>query len=464
MFKIVCWNLVLISFYYGLCIANDDVCLTEECAKAWIAGMDEEYRQQHELQYTHWRSDIDAEIRVRDQLIDEYSMLAKFNWQSFENPQLRRQFEILMRDTKYPSIDNEFKTSTTTLKTLVAKKFTCSRFFPNECKKVSYLREIKPLITNSRNQEDIKWYWREWRNHMPVDVNNSLNYFIQYYRNLSMPDMRPSAIWYEAYDDSNMMEDFENYMTAIAPLYNEMHAHLRQAIREKYGNSTISDSGLIPHHLLEQALYQAWKKESILINPYPEKKLPNLQQELKGNWQPSMLISTANDFFESLGFDSISEQNTFTAYDDRNTPLGPECKTRINTHGMIQMTYCPKVNYKKLLTIHGDMAQVEYALLKNNLSVGYSQEACPGFSNALAEATILSVSTPKHLQQHLDLLKEYNYDDKMHLNFLYRMAVHALFSIPMYFVHEKLWIDMIDDRIKPSEYNCHYWNLMDHRI
>lgn len=86
------------------------------------------------------------------------------------------------------------------------------------------------------------------------------------------------------------------------------------------------------------------------------------------------------------------------------------------------MKYCPSVSYKKLLTTHGDIAHMEYAILRNNMRVGLNQEACPGFGNAMAEAVILSVSTPKHLQQHLNLLNDYTYDDEMNMNFLYRMV------------------------------------------
>ncbi|XP_073811720.1 angiotensin-converting enzyme-like [Musca autumnalis] len=94
------------------------------------------------------------------------------------------------------------------------------------------------------------------------------------------------------------------------------------------------------------------------------------------------------------------------------------------------------------------------------MRVGLNQEACPGFGNAMAEAVILSVSTPEHLQQQLNLLKEYDYDDEMNLNFLYKMGIHALLSIPSYFVHEKLWTDILDKKVQADKINCHYWNLM----
>uniref|UniRef100_A0A1I8PQ00 Angiotensin-converting enzyme n=1 Tax=Stomoxys calcitrans TaxID=35570 RepID=A0A1I8PQ00_STOCA len=459
-FQTMCFMLLGI---YAASPAQAD-CVTEACAKELIENLDLVYRQQSNFEYAHADSDVSVDIMLRTSLHRYNNALQKFDWQNFKDPILRRQFEVLLRDTKYPKVNDEFEKATTTLKTVAKKKFTCSRFSANECKKVSFIRDIKPFISNNGDPQDIKWYWREWRNHVPDDVKNAMKYYIQYYQNLATPTKTPSAVWYEAYDGSDILQDLESYMDSIGPLYRQMHGHLRQALREKLGNSSIPSSGLIPHHLMEQAFFQAWKKESVLVNPFPEKKLPNLQQELKGQWGAFDLVKTAGQFFESLGFEAFSQEfqsKNFKPFDNRNQPAGPDCKSRINYHGSIQMTYCPKVSYKKLLTTHGDIAQVEYALQKNNLTVGLSREACPGFSNALAEATILTVSTPRHLQQHLHLLKEYDYDGEMHLNFLYRMAVHALFSIPTYFVHEKLWVDIIDKKIKPEEYNCHYWNLME---
>lgn len=101
---------------------------------------------------------------------------------------------------------------------------------------------------------------------------------------------------------------------------------------------------------------------------------------------------------------------------------GPDCKSRIFDFGEVELHFCPKVYYKKLLQTHGDIAAVQYAIEKNNFRVGLNQEACPGFGAALGEAVILSVSTPKHLQQRLGILQNYDYDDFLNLNRLYRLV------------------------------------------
>lgn len=176
-----------------------------------------------------------------------------------------------------------------------------------------YVRHIKPIVTNSNDPEEIKWYWREWRNHLPQEIKNSMHFYIDYYRNVSAASSTstatlPSSIWYQQYDEPNFIENLEGYMKTIEHLYRELHAHLRDALRRKYGDEVIPASGLIPHHLVEQALYQSWKKESVLENPYQHKKMPNLLQELRGRrWNPRDLIEASEEFFKSMGFPPFSE-------------------------------------------------------------------------------------------------------------------------------------------------------------
>ncbi|XP_030381613.1 angiotensin-converting enzyme-like [Scaptodrosophila lebanonensis] len=404
---------------------------------------------------------LSAEILLRQKLQPYYEALQKYDWQNFKDPLLRRQFEVILRGAVHPPIGYDFKRATRTLKSMSRQKWACPRNGGGKCN-LAFVHNIKTIFTNSDDLDEIKYYWQEWRNKLPDSVKEALHYYIGYYQNLSTPTRNASSVWYAEYEDANFMAELESLMDSIQPFYRELHAHMRHVLRVKYGDSVIPPTGLIPHHLLEQVTYQAWKKDSVLRNPFPQRKLPNLQAELDDvGLLPFDLVNISARFFSSIGFENLTDaflDEHFKAMEPGSG--GPDCKSRIFDFGTIEMHYCPKVYYKKLLQTHGDMARVQYALAKNNLAVGLNQEASPGFGNAIGEAVILSASTPKHLQQRLRLLQDYEYDDLLNLNRLYRMAVHTLLTIPVYFVHEKLWVDMIDGRVTPSEYNCHYWNLM----
>ncbi|XP_061396580.1 angiotensin-converting enzyme-like [Musca vetustissima] len=301
------WFCALLGLYFFPTIWAE--CLSESCAQQLMETLDMKYHQTAKKLSLYPDFEVGAEVALRNDLLPLLASMRKFDWQNFADPLLKRQFEILLRDLKYPEISMKFRRHTYILRTVGKQKFTCDRSRPNKCKLISYIRHIKPIITNSNDPDEIKWYWREWRNHLPDEIKNALNFYVDYYLNLSMEaSARPSAIWYERYDNPNFLENLEEYMKTIEPLYRELHGHLREALRMKYGPEVIPPSGLIPHHFLEQALYQSWKKESILENPYPHKKMPNLLPELRGKrWKPMDLIEMSGGFFESMGFPAFSE-------------------------------------------------------------------------------------------------------------------------------------------------------------
>ncbi|XP_067630192.1 angiotensin-converting enzyme-like [Eurosta solidaginis] len=440
---------------------NDPEYFNEEGAQRLLNRVNDVYWASATVYRQYADDTLSPEILMREKLRPFYETMQKFDWRNFVDPLLRRQFEVILRGAKYPPIDYKFKRATNTLKNMSRKKWVCNKNELTNCQ-MAFVHQIKSVFTNSDDLDELKYYWKEWRNKMPTDVKEALHYYISYYKNLSTADMAPSAFWYDQYEDPDLLYELENLMKAIRPFYREMHAHLRNVLRHKYGNDVIPPTGLIPHHLLEQVTYQAWKKETVLKNPFPQRKLPNLQTELDGvGLKPFDLVNISVQFFSSMGFRNFTEEFMSEHFIEMEPGTGgPDCKSRIFDFGEIELHYCPRVYYKKLLQTHADITAVQYAIAKNNFRVGLNQEACPGFGAALGEAVILSVSNPKHLQQRLGLLQNYEYDDILNLNRLYRMAAHTLLTLPTYFVHEKLWVDIIDGKVPPEHYNCHYWNLM----
>lgn len=247
------------------------------------------------------------EMLMRDKLRPYYQTMEKFDWQNFRNPLTKRQFEVILRGAKYPPLNFDFKRATHALKTMSKKRYVCDKNAPGKCQ-MAFIHHIKTIFTNSDNLDEIKWYWQEWRNKMPKQIKNSFHYYIEYYQNMSTPHMPASAIWYEEYEDPNFMSELEELMETLRPFYRELHAHLRHVLKIRYGENVIPASGLIPHHLMEQAMYQAWKKETVLRNPFPQRKLPNLQHEIDGvGYLPYDLVNMSANYFSVLGLNNFTE-------------------------------------------------------------------------------------------------------------------------------------------------------------
>lgn len=247
------------------------------------------------------------EILMREKLRPYYQTMEKFDWKNFKTPLIRRQFEIILRGAKYPALNYDFKKATYGLKTMSKRRYVCDKNRPNKCE-MAFIHHIKSILTNSDNLEEIIWYWTEWRNHMPQDIKNAFHYYIEYYQNISTPEKSASAIWYDQYEDPNFINELEEVMETLRPFYRELHAHLRHVLRIRYGENVIPQNGLIPHHLMEQVMYQAWKKDSVLRNPFPQRKLPNLQHEIDGvGYFAYDLVNMSANYFGVLGFNNLTE-------------------------------------------------------------------------------------------------------------------------------------------------------------
>ena len=117
-------------------------------------------------------------------------------------------------------------------------------------------------------------------------------------------------LWYHVYGrDPNLIDDMEKVMTKIQPFYKKMHAFVRFELNRIYGDGIISESGSIPHHFLEVVMSQAWKKDGVLEQSFPHKKLPNLRSAMDthGLHGADNIINAANEFYSSLGLISYTK-------------------------------------------------------------------------------------------------------------------------------------------------------------
>lgn len=64
-------------------------------------------------------------------------------------------------------------------------------------------------------------------------------------------------MWLDDYEDSTFEQQLENIFEEIRPLYQQLHAYVRHALRAKFGD-LISETGPIPMHLLGNMWAQSW--------------------------------------------------------------------------------------------------------------------------------------------------------------------------------------------------------------
>lgn len=114
-------------------------------------------------------------------------------------------------------------------------------------------------------------------------------------------------MWLSEYEDPTMERQLENIFEEIRPLYQQIHAYVRHALKRKYGD-LISDDGLIPMHLLGNMWAQTWDGISQLTAPYPNKKSADVTEEmLKQNYTPLKMFKSGEQFYVSLNMTSLPQ-------------------------------------------------------------------------------------------------------------------------------------------------------------
>lgn len=91
----------------------------------------------------------------------------------------------------------------------------------------------------------------------------------------------------------------------------------------------------------------------------------------------------------------------------------------------VALRYCPKVDFKKFLQMHGHMSELQYNLYKTHLPFGLDRDACPGFGSAIGEAAIVSAGSPRHLEK-IGLIENYALDNELTMNRLFRLVSNRI--------------------------------------
>jgi oligoendopeptidase F len=111
-----------------------------------------------------------------------------------------------------------------------------------------------------------------------------------------------------------------------------------------------------------------------------------------------------------------------------------------------------------LVTVHHEMGHIEYFLQYKDQPIAFREGANPGFHEAVGDLLALSVSTPKHLKE-IGLLTDFVDDEAFNINYLFSQIMDKVAFIPSALVIDQWRWDVFEGKIKPSEYNCHWWKL-----
>ncbi|XP_076253432.1 angiotensin-converting enzyme-like [Rhynchophorus ferrugineus] len=410
---------------------------------------------------------IAAEVAKNEK--EAWQRVGQYNWKSFSDPSLRRHFQkySVLGTSALP--EEKFKQLNkiiSDMEAIYSKAKICPKGKKEtdgeECK-LGLEPELTNILAKSRDTEELKHVWVEWRN----AVGPKCRSLYEQYVNLSNEAARlnnfsdTSQYWLDDYEDPDFKNQIQSLWEQLNPLYLQIHAYVRFKLREKYGD-IVTEKGPIPMHLLGNMWGQSWHNIGDFMLPYPDVVDNDLTEELrKQNYTATKIFRTAEEFFKSINLSEMPD--TFWQRSILEKPADREIVCHASAWDFydqkdFRIKQCTEVTGEHFITAHHEMGHIEYFIQYKDQPVKFREGANDGFHEAIGDLIALSVESTKHLRK-LGLVHNEKDDPKQVLNHLFKLGLSKITFLPFGYLMDLWRWDVFSGKTKPDDYNCKWWEL-----
>lgn len=215
---------------------------------------------------------------------DDWLETTKFSWQYYQDYDLHRQFKKYSVLGPYALAEDKFtklEKIKSEMEGIYAKAKICS--FKNNTKcDLALEPEITETLQSSRDPEELKHVWVEWRKAVGPKVRQMYKEYVDLSNTAAIKNnfTDNSEYWLDNYEAADIKQQIQALWEQVKPLYMQIHAYVRYQLRKKYGD-IVSEKGPIPAHLLGNMWAQSWGNTFDFTVPYPGKKSVDITEELK---------------------------------------------------------------------------------------------------------------------------------------------------------------------------------------
>jgi peptidyl-dipeptidase A len=236
---------------------------------------------------------------------------------------------------------------------------------------------------------------------------------------------------------------------------------VRGRLSKKFGTDKVAASGPIPAHVLGNMWAQEWANVYPLVEPYSgQASLDVTKKLLEQNYDEKQLVQLGERFFTSLGMDPLPktfwERSQFIKPRDRDVVCHASAWD-VGFNNDLRIKMCIKIDEEDLITVHHELGHNYYFMNYFTKPMLFQQGANDGFHEAIGDALTLSI-TPEYLKS-LKLLDAVPADDKGLINFQMKDALEKIAFLPFSRLVDQWRWDVFSGKVKPSEYNKHWWAL-----
>ncbi|GLH09204.1 Angiotensin-converting enzyme, partial [Gryllus bimaculatus] len=215
-----------------------------------------------------------------------------------------------------------------------------------------------------------------------------------------LPDA--SALWLAPYEEPRVRWRVRALWQRLRPLYEELHAHVRQRLRAHFGAAAAPRRAPLPAHLLGPPPAQAWGRAAPLAQPFPHRPRPDIAAAMR---------KQADRFAQSLGLAAAPAELWRRSLFARPAP-----PRRVLCHASawdffdgrdVRVKACAAPSLDDLAVAAHEMGHVQYFLQYARLPLAFREAANPGapcgartgFHEAVGDVLALGVTGEPHLRR-----------------------------------------------------------------
>ncbi|XP_014300060.1 angiotensin-converting enzyme isoform X2 [Microplitis demolitor] len=326
--------------------------------------------------------------------------------------------------------------------------------------------EISKLMAKSRDWDELQWVWVEWRRRSGSQIRDLYSQLVFLNNEVARLNNFTDAAdyWMFPYESPDFQQELDEVWESVRPLYEELHAYVRKKLRDLYGPERIGGHTPLPAHILGNVWGQSWTNLLDITTPYPGKYYMDVTEEMQAQgYTPIDMFRIGEEFYLSLNLSAMPQEfwsgSILVDPGDRPLICQPSAWDFCNRVDY-RIKMCTKVTMKDLITVHHEMAHIQYFLHYSHLPREFRDGANPGFHEAVGEAVALSVGSPRHLQT-LGLANKYIDEPAADVNYLFSLAMEKLPLLPFSIAVDRWRYDVFRGIVNREEYNCHWHRMME---
>jgi len=392
----------------------------------------------------------------------------KYDMNKVKDEDLKRKLKMLTH-IGTAILDSATSSKFNKLKADMGKKYSTAKVkeYTNMVEDYSLEPELTLAMAKSRDPDVLKYYWTQWRDRSGKQIRGMFKDYVDIYNKAAKLNGFKDASDMKVvdYESSTFKQEMEDTWQGLKPLYEQLHAYVRNKLSNFYGEKVVKKEGPIPAHILGNMWAQSWTEIADLLTPHPNKPSINVTGEMqRRNWTAQIMFEKAEDFFMSMGMEKMPKK-----FWEGSIIEKPKDGRDLTCHASawdfyngedFRIKQCTRVNQDDFVTVNHEMGHVQYFLQYKHQPHLYRTGANPGFHEGVADILSLAVGTATYFQRLGLLADDVDVEDEeTNINILFDMALRRIAFLPFGYLIDKFRWDVFSGVTSVENMNCHWWKL-----